>query len=290
IGLLYMMTGTLNLVDLAQRLPEVTDTRTIRVAFAFFTVGVVEPHLYAGFSGGVKGIAIGLAGKKTILKTHSVAYLSQSAVRAGNIATNPFQRFLWSAVAQLDRPVFSLNLVHNSRKKMVGCTVGKARPAFREAVAIARSVFSCPVKEAFDAVLVGCDHPKDESLYQSSRLFNYLLEGKRLLRRGGAIVVFAGLKGSGKSHAEKNFETVLRKKSLPTGYAFSKPGEHRAYKVLDAARSARLCLVTANPPAGMMPALTVFANQRAVCKWIEETYGEAARIGVIPAGFSFLAV
>ena len=40
IGLLYMMTGTLNMLDLAQRLPEVTDTRTIRVAFAFVTVGV----------------------------------------------------------------------------------------------------------------------------------------------------------------------------------------------------------------------------------------------------------
>ncbi len=40
IGLLYMMTGTLNMLDLAQRLPDVTDTRTIRVAFAFVTVGV----------------------------------------------------------------------------------------------------------------------------------------------------------------------------------------------------------------------------------------------------------
>ena len=40
IGLLYMMTGTLNMQDLAQRLPEVADTRTIRVAFAFMTVGV----------------------------------------------------------------------------------------------------------------------------------------------------------------------------------------------------------------------------------------------------------
>ncbi len=40
VGLLYMMTGTLNMMDLSQRLPEVTDTRTIRVAFAFITVGV----------------------------------------------------------------------------------------------------------------------------------------------------------------------------------------------------------------------------------------------------------
>ena len=40
VGFLYMMTGTLNMVDLSQRLPEVADTRTIRVAFAFVTVGV----------------------------------------------------------------------------------------------------------------------------------------------------------------------------------------------------------------------------------------------------------
>jgi len=40
VGLLYMMTGTLNMMDLSQRLPEVADTRTIRVAFAFVTVGV----------------------------------------------------------------------------------------------------------------------------------------------------------------------------------------------------------------------------------------------------------
>jgi multicomponent Na+:H+ antiporter subunit D len=40
VGFLYMMTGTLNMMDLSQRLPEVADTRTIRVAFAFVTVGV----------------------------------------------------------------------------------------------------------------------------------------------------------------------------------------------------------------------------------------------------------
>jgi multicomponent Na+:H+ antiporter subunit D len=40
VGLMYMMTGTLNMADLAQRLPAVNDTRTVRVAFAFVTVGV----------------------------------------------------------------------------------------------------------------------------------------------------------------------------------------------------------------------------------------------------------
>jgi nickel-dependent lactate racemase len=253
------------------------------------TVSVVEPHLYAGFSGGVKGIAIGLAGKETILKTHAVPYLSQKSVRAGNIRTNPFQRFLWEAVDELNRPILSLNIVNNAQKQLAGYAVGEARRSFHDAVRLARWVFACKVSGQYDLLLIGSDHPKDQSLYQSSRLFNYVLEGKRLVRRSGAIVVFAGLGGHGKSQAERNFEGVLRKHSLPASYTFGKPGEHRAFKVLEAARTARLCLFTPNPPKGRLPSLTVLPDQRSLRRWIAEQYGPAPRIGVIPAGFSFLA-
>ncbi len=253
------------------------------------TVGVVEPHLYAGFSGGVKGIAIGLSGKATILKTHSVAYLSQKSVAAGNIRTNPFQRFLWDAVDQLGRPILSLNIVNNTEKQLAGYAIGEARRSFHDAVRLARRVFACKVSGQFDLLVIGSDHPKEQSLYQSSRLFNYVLEGRRLVRRGGAIVVFAGLEGRGQSRAESNFEGVLRKPSLPAAYPFDKPGEHRAFKVLEAARTARLCLLTPNPPKGRLPCLTVLSDQRALRSWIIERYGRDPRIGVIPAGFSFLA-
>ncbi len=252
------------------------------------TVSVVEPHLYAGFSGGVKGIAIGLSGKETILKTHSVGYLSQKSVRAGNIRTNPFQQFLWHAVDQLDRPILSLNLVQNAEKQLAGYALGEARKSFHDAVRLARRVFTCPVSGQFDVLLIGSDHPKDENLYQSSRLFNNVLEGRRLVRRGGAIVVFANLAGRTQSRAEKSFEAVLRRASLPAAYSFAKPGEHRAFKVLEAARTARLCLLTANPAYGRLPCLTVFSNQQALRRWIRETYGPTPRIGVIPAGFSFI--
>ncbi len=266
----------------------ITLNRRLLSCDILFTVSVVEPHLYAGFSGGVKGIAIGLAGKETILKTHSVAYLSQKSVRAGNIRTNPFQLFLWQAVDQISLPMDSLNIVNNAQKELAGFAIGEARRSFLDAVRLARRVFACKVHGQFDLLVIGSDHPKDESLYQTSRLFNYVLEGRRLVRRGGAIVLFAGLRGRGQSPAEKNFEAVLRKPALPAAYPFRKPGEHRAFKVLEAARTARLCLVTQNPPKGRLPSLTLLPDQRALRRWSVETYGPAPRIGVIPAGFSFI--
>ena len=47
------------------------------------TAGVVEPHLYAGFSGGVKGVAIGCAGRETIAWTHRPAFISEPGVSVG---------------------------------------------------------------------------------------------------------------------------------------------------------------------------------------------------------------
>ncbi|MEK6775982.1 MAG: lactate racemase domain-containing protein [bacterium] len=112
-----------------------------------FTVGVVEPHLYAGFSGGVKGIAIGLAGEKTILHTHSVDYLSRKGVSVSNIRANPFQKFLWEVSNKLERPVYSLNIVNNLNKEIAFYSLGRAKKSFHDAVRYARKIYSCPVNQ-----------------------------------------------------------------------------------------------------------------------------------------------
>ena len=53
--------------------------RRVQEADLVITAGVVEPHLYAGFSGGVKGVAIGCAGRETIAWTHRPAFISSRA-------------------------------------------------------------------------------------------------------------------------------------------------------------------------------------------------------------------
>jgi nickel-dependent lactate racemase len=54
-------------------------------------LGIVEPHLYAGFSGGAKTVAIGCAGARTIAWTHDPRFLDQPGVELGRLAGNPFQ-------------------------------------------------------------------------------------------------------------------------------------------------------------------------------------------------------
>jgi nickel-dependent lactate racemase len=253
-----------------------------------FTVGVVEPHLYAGFSGGIKSLFIGLAGEKTILHTHSVNYLSQKGVGLANVRTNPFQKYLWAASKQIALPIYSLNIVNSPHKKIAGFSIGEARPAFLEAVKTARDVYACKAKKKYDLLLVGCDFPKDQNLYQASRLFNYMGGKRPLIRKGGTIAVFAGLDGGSKSMAEKNFETLLKREALPHHYPFRRPGEHRTHQVIKAARGARLSIITPNAPKGRFPSISFFPDTRAVLTWAARQYGDDLRIGVIPSGFSFI--
>ncbi|MBN1793761.1 MAG: DUF2088 domain-containing protein [Candidatus Omnitrophica bacterium] len=111
------------------------------------TIGIVEPHLYAGFSGGIKCLSIGLAGRETILGTHAVSFLSQRNVVMGNVTTNPFQRFLWDAFALIDIPTYSFNIVKNHKKQIVFCSFDSPRQSFRKATAFAKGVFGYVVKK-----------------------------------------------------------------------------------------------------------------------------------------------
>lgn len=252
------------------------------------TLGVVEPHLYAGYSGGVKGIGIGLAGLKTILHTHSVKYLSSKGVRVSNVRTNPFQQYLWEVCRRLRVPVYSLNLVNNLNKEIAGYSLGKARKSFAETVALARNTFSYHVRERFDLLMVGCDSPKDGNLYQASRLFNYVLDVRPLVRKGGIVCVFANLDNGKKSRAERNFEQRLKKSGSAASSRFTKPGEHRAFKVISASKQAELCIVTPHIPKGRFTGITFFHSHSQVLRRAQDRYGRDLNIGIVPAGFSFI--
>ncbi|RKY42469.1 MAG: hypothetical protein DRP80_06785 [Candidatus Omnitrophota bacterium] len=93
--------------------------RNILDSEVIITLGVVEPHLYAGFSGGVKCLGIGLAGRETILYTHSFNFLRKREVSLANLDNNPFQQFLWGVPQILGKRIYSLNIVNNLNKEVV---------------------------------------------------------------------------------------------------------------------------------------------------------------------------
>lgn len=216
--------------------------KNILTSDVIITVGVVEPHLYAGFSGGVKCLGVGVSGKKTILYTHSVSFLKKKGVRIASVKNNPFQKFLWKAKDALKKDVYSLNIVNSQNKRITFVSFDESFYSFSKALKFVQKQFFYSIKNKFDVLFVGCDFPKERSFYQTSRLFNYMLDKKPLVIKGGAIFVFANLKTK-KSRAEENFEKLLKRKKLPQNYSFKKAGEHRAYKVKEASKYAFLGII-----------------------------------------------
>ncbi|WP_306052440.1 lactate racemase domain-containing protein [Natronococcus wangiae] len=205
-------------------------------ADAVLSTGVVEPHQYAGFSGGAKTVVIGAGGESLIRYTHGPEMLARDGVRLGRVEGNPFREALDEAgdLAGID---FSLNLTHGPAG-VLGVRAGEGRRVVRELAAVARDALSVPVERGFDAVVCGVGAPKDANLYQATRGATYVALGDRNpLNPSGRLVVPAALpEGAGEGTGERRFYRRLREaddaeslyREMRKGY---EPGAQRAFVV-----------------------------------------------------------
>ena len=169
-------------------------------------VGIVEPHLYAGFSGGVKAVAIGCAGQETIAWTHHPVFLDQPAVRLCRLDGNPFQEAL-REIAAATRLRFALNVVLSDGGGVAGVAAGDPAAVQRQLAQTHGAAWIRRHEQPFDLVVAGVPAPKDRSLYQASRAATYVgLAARPVLADGGLIVCCADLPlGVGDGPGETNF-------------------------------------------------------------------------------------
>ena len=233
--------------------------RRVAEAGLVITIGVVEPHLYAGFSGGVKGVAIGCAGRETIAWTHRPAFISEPGVTVGRLQENPFQATLREIAARTPL-AWSVNLV------MAEGGVAAVRAGDPAAVqeTLAREAAPAWLRTAgrrYDVVVAGVHAPKSDSLYQASRAATYLgLAARPALADGGLIVLCADLPlGAGDGPGERNFLDVLAAASSP-GDLLARglreplgPGGQRSFVVARVLKRYRLVVVGATDPAFLVP-------------------------------------
>lgn len=202
------------------------------------SIGVIEPHLYAGYSGGVKTIAIGLAGADTVNATHSIGFLDNPLTKIGSIVDNPFQNAL-SEIASKVPIGFSINIVNDSEGKIAAVFSGRVRDVFKNGIRRSRNIFEVNAAHPADIVICGIGYPKDINLYQASRAINYIVNvDKPILKKGGVLIIAAELKeGVGTSVAEHRFYDILKNMRSPEDFMnrIKKSGcivgEHRAYMV-----------------------------------------------------------
>ena len=163
-------------------------SRTVAAADQILATGVVEPHQYAGFSGGAKTVVIGAGGESQIGYTHGPELLSKSGVRLGQIADNPFRGFLDKA-GDIVGPDFCVNLTHGPMGTL-GVEAGQPRKVVQALAETAREALAVEVEDGYDAVIAGIGAPKDASLYQASRAATYVALGAHNpLKSEGKIIV-----------------------------------------------------------------------------------------------------
>jgi nickel-dependent lactate racemase len=131
------------------------------------TTGFVEPHFFAGFSGGPKLVAPGLAGLETVLTLHDAARIGSAAATWGVCEGNPVHDDV-RAIAAGTGVDFAFDVVLNGEQQVVsafGGSIAQMHAAAREQV---RAVSMRPVGHRFDIVLTSnAGYPLDQNLYQA---------------------------------------------------------------------------------------------------------------------------
>jgi nickel-dependent lactate racemase len=152
------------------------------------TTGFVEPHFFAGYSGGPKGVCPGLAATETILAAHSPARIADPAATWTVTDGNPVHDFIRAAVA-IDPPTLSVDVAINARRQLTAVFCGPLPGAHREACAFVGNSAVRPVPRRFDVVLTSNGgHPLDRNLYQAVK---GMAAAARVVADGGTIVVAA---------------------------------------------------------------------------------------------------
>lgn len=228
--------------------------------------GIVEPHQYAGYSGGRKTLSVGAAGEAMIAYTHGPQMVDHPGTRLGKIEGNPFHEAITEAARRAELR-FIVNVVMDDQKRVVAVRAGETEAAFAELVRIARSIYEVPVPQQYDIVVGGVGYPKDANLYQASRAASYLFFAPTpVVRPGGVMIIPARCQeGAGEGVGEQRFLEKMRSATdMPslleelrrTGYP---PGAQRAFVMAKVLEQADVIVVGSETPeivraAHMIPA------------------------------------
>ena len=173
--------------------------------------GIVEPHQYAGYSGGRKTLAVGAAGEAMIAYTHGPHMVDHPGTRLGRIEGNPFHEAITEAARRAGLR-FIINVVLDDMKRVVCVRAGEPETTFRELVGIAKTIYEVPVPQQYDVAIAGVGFPKDTNLYQSSRAASYLFFAPTpVVRPGGVFITPAPCgEGAGDGVGEQRFLAAMQ--------------------------------------------------------------------------------
>ena len=152
------------------------------------TLGFIEQHLMAGFSGGRKLIAPGLAAQETIKQLHSPRFMREPLAREGSIAQNPLHLELLE-IARMARHDFMLDVTLTQERNISGVFAGAPIEAHAAGVAFVEQTCLERLEEPVDAVITSAaGYPLDLTFYQ---IVKGITAAAQMVKPGGRILIVA---------------------------------------------------------------------------------------------------
>ncbi len=148
--------------------------------------GFIEPHLFAGFSGGIKGIIPGTAGLQTVMSNHRANNIGDPNATFGVLDTNPLWQELREVALRVGRS-FVLNVSLNNHRNITGVFAGDIIKAHRTGCDFVKKSAMQPVSAPFDLVITtNSGYPLDLNLYQGVKGMS---AGARIVKQGGTLIL-----------------------------------------------------------------------------------------------------
>ncbi len=141
------------------------------------SIGTIEPHLLVGFGGGLKNIIPGCSGMESIAATHLMGNASTRFCNVGKMGEEVLnRRELESGALLFSGAYFIINTVLSPRKEIIGVFSGHPVAAHRKGCELAALVYSIPVREKYDILLIN-SYPMDTDLRQGTKCLANVLPG-----------------------------------------------------------------------------------------------------------------
>jgi lactate racemase len=246
--------------------------------------GFIEPHFFAGFSGGPKGIMPGVAALKTVQSNHGAHHIGDRRATFGVTTGNP----IWEEmrdIALRAGPSFLLNVTLNEQRGITGVFAGNLIAAHARGIEFVRASAMQPVEAPFDIVVTtNSGYPLDMNLYQAVK---GMRAAELIVRDGGTVIIAAECQEgtpSGSPHdrllrSVSNGEELLAKLQTP-GFAWPEQWQGQIQALIQ--RRAEVLLHSSLDEA------TVHAAHLAPCADIADSVRSrmrpGTRVAVLPQG------
>lgn len=164
------------------------------------TEGFIEPHFFAGFSGGRKSILPGICNAATVNENHSYKAISSPYSVTGVLEHNPIHEDMVCAARSVGVD-FILNVALNDKKKIIAAFAGDLEKAHEKGVAFVRGLAQCPSVTGDIVITSNGGYPLDQNLYQSPKA---VATAEACCKDGGVIIMCASCcDGMGGEHFAK---------------------------------------------------------------------------------------